>query len=151
VFATASIGRASGLLEGNPHPVLTQLHGVAVTLGWSVAVTCVLLKLVGLLVPVRVLMQQELEGLDISQLGEALQQTSLSKYRFSAFAMGTIMSTTLRCSSCRLICLEFRRVFCARFSLSPQNGENRRIHNLLGDESDLARHLILPPMAVPAS
>jgi Amt family ammonium transporter len=73
VFATASIGGASGLLGGNPHLVLTQLHGVAVTLGWSVAMTYVLLKLVGLFVPVRVSMQQELEGLDISQHGEALQ------------------------------------------------------------------------------
>jgi len=73
VFATASIGEASGLLEGNPHLVLTQLYGVAVTLGWSVVVTYVLLKLVGLFVPIRLSMQQELEGLDISQHGEALQ------------------------------------------------------------------------------
>jgi Amt family ammonium transporter len=73
VFATASIGGASGFLEGNPHLVLTQLYGVAVTLGWSVVVTYGLLKLVGLFVPIRVSMQQELEGLDISQHGEALQ------------------------------------------------------------------------------
>jgi len=73
VFATASIGDASGLLEGNPHLVLTQAYGVAVTLTWSVVVTYILLKLIGLFVPVRVSMQQELEGLDISQHGEALQ------------------------------------------------------------------------------
>jgi ammonium transporter, Amt family len=73
VFASASIGPASGLLEGNPHLLLTQFYGVAVTLAWSVAVTYVLLKLVGLFVPIRVSMQQELEGLDISQHGEALQ------------------------------------------------------------------------------
>ena len=73
VFATASIGEASGLLEGNPRLALTQLYGVAVTLGWSVVVTYALLKLVGLFVPIRVSMQQELEGLDISQHGEALQ------------------------------------------------------------------------------
>jgi Amt family ammonium transporter len=73
VFATASIGGTSGLLEGNPHLMLTQLYGVAVTLGWSVVVTYVLLKLVGLFVPIRVSTQQELEGLDISQHGEALQ------------------------------------------------------------------------------
>jgi ammonium transporter family len=46
VFATASIGEASGLLEVNPRLVLTQLYGVAVTLGWSVVVTYALLKLV---------------------------------------------------------------------------------------------------------
>jgi ammonium transporter, Amt family len=73
VFATASIGESSGLLEGNAHLLLMQAFGVAVTLGWSVVVTFVLLKLVGLFVPVRVSMQQELEGLDISQHGEALQ------------------------------------------------------------------------------
>ena len=73
VFATASIGQVSGLLEGNLHLVLTQLYGVAVTLGWSVVITFVLLKLIGLFVPIRVSMQQELEGLDISQHGEALQ------------------------------------------------------------------------------
>jgi ammonium transporter, Amt family len=73
VFATASIGEASGLLEGHPHLVLTQAYGVAVTLGWSVVVTYVLLKLVGLFVPIRLSIQQELEGLDISQHGEALQ------------------------------------------------------------------------------
>ena len=73
VFASASIGGTSGLLEGNPHLVLTQAYGVAVTLGWSLAITYILLKLVGLFVPVRLSMQQELEGLDISQHGEALQ------------------------------------------------------------------------------
>jgi ammonium transporter, Amt family len=73
LFATASIGGASGLLEGNPHLVLAQFYGVGVTLGWSVVVTYALLKLVGLFVPVRLTVQQELEGLDISQHGEALQ------------------------------------------------------------------------------
>jgi ammonium transporter, Amt family len=73
VFATASIGEKSGLLEGNPHLLVTQAYGVAVTLAWSAVVTYILLKLVGLFVPIRVSMQQELEGLDISQHGEALQ------------------------------------------------------------------------------
>jgi Amt family ammonium transporter len=73
VFATSAIGGSSGLMEGNPHLVLTQAYGVAVTLGWSVLITYVVLKLVGLFVPIRLSMQQELEGLDISQHGEALQ------------------------------------------------------------------------------
>jgi len=46
---------------------------VAVTLAWSAGVTYVLLKLVSAVVPLRVSLQQELEGLDISQHGEALQ------------------------------------------------------------------------------
>src|ERR1700710_69833 len=73
VFATASIGGVSGLIEGNPQQLLIQLYGVAVTLAWSGGITFVLLKLVGAFVPLRVSLQQELEGLDISQHGEALQ------------------------------------------------------------------------------
>jgi Amt family ammonium transporter len=73
VFATASIGGTSGLMEGNPHLLLVQLYGIAVTLAWSAGVTYVLLKLVSAFVPIRVSLQQELEGLDISQHGEALQ------------------------------------------------------------------------------
>jgi len=53
--------------------LLIQFYGVAVTLLWSGAATFVLLKLVGAFVPLRVSLQQELEGLDILQHGEALQ------------------------------------------------------------------------------
>jgi Amt family ammonium transporter len=60
-------------MEGNPHLLLIQLYGIAVTLVWSVGVTYVLLKLVSAFVPIRVSPQQELEGLDISQHSEALQ------------------------------------------------------------------------------
>lgn len=73
VFATTAIGGTSGLLEGNPQQLLIQFYGVAVTLAWAGGVTFVLLKLVGTFVPLRVSLQQELEGLDISQHGEALQ------------------------------------------------------------------------------
>jgi Amt family ammonium transporter len=73
VFATASIGGISGLIEGNPQQLLIQLYGVAVTLVWSGGVTYVLLKLVSAFVPLRVSREHELEGLDISQHGEALQ------------------------------------------------------------------------------
>jgi Amt family ammonium transporter len=73
VFATAAIGGTSGLIEGNPQQLLLQLYGVAVTLAWSGGLTFILLKAVGAFVPLRVSQQQELEGLDISQHGEALQ------------------------------------------------------------------------------
>ena len=73
VFATASIGGTSGLIEGNPRQLLIQLYGVAVTFAWSAAITYVLLKLVSAFVPLRVSKAQEMEGLDISQHGEALQ------------------------------------------------------------------------------
>jgi Amt family ammonium transporter len=73
VFATASIGGTSGLLDGHPGQLLVQLCGVAVTLIWSAGVSFVLLKLVSIFVPLRVSREHELEGLDISQHGEALQ------------------------------------------------------------------------------
>src|SRR3954454_2114804 len=73
VFAVAAIGGTPGLIEGHAQQVLIQLYGIGVTLAWSGIVTFVLLKLVGVFAPLRVSLQQELEGLDISQHGEALQ------------------------------------------------------------------------------
>ncbi len=73
VFAAKAIGETSGLIEGNPQQILIQFYGVIITLAWTAAVTFVLLKLVAAFAPLRVTLQQELEGLDISQHGEALQ------------------------------------------------------------------------------
>jgi Amt family ammonium transporter len=73
VFATASIGGVSGLIEGRPQQLLIQLYGVACTLVWSAGMTFVLLKVVSAFVPLRVSREHELEGLDLSQHGEALQ------------------------------------------------------------------------------
>jgi Amt family ammonium transporter len=80
VFAAAAVSVGPdtpnglpGLLEGNPGQVLIQLYGVAVTVVWSGGLTWALLKLIDLYVPVRVSPQAEVEGLDISQHGEALQ------------------------------------------------------------------------------
>ena len=73
VFAVHAIGGTSGLLEGHPQQLLIQLYGVAVTLVWSAAATFVLLKAVDALVPLRVTRDHELQGLDITQHGEALQ------------------------------------------------------------------------------
>jgi Amt family ammonium transporter len=64
---------APGLLEGNARQVLIQFYGVVVTLVWSGVMTFVLLKLIALIVPLRVSQRSEIEGLDITQHGEALQ------------------------------------------------------------------------------
>ena len=72
-FMVNAIGGTAGLIEGNAQQVLIQLYGIAATLVWSGGITFVLLKLVGVFAPLRVSQQQELEGLDISQHGEALQ------------------------------------------------------------------------------
>jgi len=73
VFAVPAIGGASGLLAGNGQQVLIQLYGIAVTFVWSGIATFALLKLVSAFVPLRVDKQSEIEGLDVTQHGEALQ------------------------------------------------------------------------------
>ena len=66
-------GGVHGLLEGNPHQVLAQLYGIAVTLVWSGVLTFVILKVISMVVPLRVRHEDEVMGLDVSQHGEALQ------------------------------------------------------------------------------
>jgi ammonium transporter, Amt family len=66
-------GGSPGLLEGNPQQLLVQLYGVVAVLIWSGVLTYVLLKVIGFLVPLRVSEQHEIEGLDLTQHGEALQ------------------------------------------------------------------------------
>jgi Amt family ammonium transporter len=66
-------GGISGLLEGNPGLVVTQLYGIAVVLLWSGAATYLILKAIGIMVPLRVRHEDEIMGLDVSQHGEALQ------------------------------------------------------------------------------
>jgi Amt family ammonium transporter len=66
-------GGSPGLLEGNPGQVLIQAYGVAVTIVWAGAITWGLLRVIDLFSPLRVSQQNEIEGLDISQHGEALQ------------------------------------------------------------------------------
>jgi Amt family ammonium transporter len=80
VFAVAALsaspdtpGGSPGLLEGNARQLLIQLYAVLAILLWSGVVTYVWLKVVGFLVPLRVTQQNEIEGLDLTQHGEALQ------------------------------------------------------------------------------
>jgi Amt family ammonium transporter len=80
VFAAAALSVSAdtpaglpGLLEGNPRQVLAQFNGLVATVVWSGAVTFVLLKVIAAFVPLRVSKEHEIEGLDLSQHGEALQ------------------------------------------------------------------------------
>jgi Amt family ammonium transporter len=66
-------GGISGLLEGNPQQMLAQICGVVVTLAWSGIMTFVVLKIIGVIVPLRVNLEDEVVGLDVTQHGEALQ------------------------------------------------------------------------------
>jgi ammonium transporter, Amt family len=80
VFAAAAVSMSPetpagnpGLLEGNPGQVLIQLYGIVATIVWSGGATFILLKVIGAIVPLRVTQQNEIEGLDVTQHGEALQ------------------------------------------------------------------------------
>ena len=73
VFAVAAIGETAGLLEGNPGQLLYQFYGIVAVAAWSGIATVILLKLIELMVPLRVSKQSEIEGLDVTQHGEALQ------------------------------------------------------------------------------
>jgi Amt family ammonium transporter len=79
VFAVAAVSASpdsagfSGLIEGNPRQLLVQLYGVLAVIVWSGIVSFILLKVIEFLVPLRVNRQHEIEGLDVTQHGEALQ------------------------------------------------------------------------------
>ena len=66
----ASVG-AKGLLYGNPRQFVVQLIGAAGTVVLAAIGTFVILKIVDALVGLRVSVEQEVEGLDLSQHGES--------------------------------------------------------------------------------
>jgi Amt family ammonium transporter len=72
IFATKAVNPAGadGLLYGNPGQVANQLIGVGA--GWLAAIvgTFVILKLVGLITPLRVTGEEEMAGLDLALHGE---------------------------------------------------------------------------------
>ena len=80
VFAVAALSvspdspeGSSGLLEGNARQVLIQLYAVIAVLIWSGALSYMLLKAIEFFLPLRVTEQHEIEGLDLTQHGEALR------------------------------------------------------------------------------
>jgi len=79
VFATAAISMGPdtpaglpGLLDGNPRQLWIQLVGAGVTIAWSGVLTFVILKVIGLLVPLRVSDEDERAGLDVRLHGESI-------------------------------------------------------------------------------
>jgi Amt family ammonium transporter len=75
VLAVAAVGGAghSGLIDGNPHQVLIQLYAVACTVGYDAVVSLILLKAIDLVIGLRVHIDAEREGLDLSLHGEIVQ------------------------------------------------------------------------------
>jgi ammonium transporter, Amt family len=70
VFATAAAGGTDGLLAGNPRQVLVQALGIAAAMVYSGVATAVLLKVIGLAMPLRGQGRDEAIGMDITQHGE---------------------------------------------------------------------------------
>ena len=66
---------ASGLIDGNPGQVGSQLVAVATTWIYSGVVTFAILKVVDVFVGLRVEESEEEEGLDASQHGEVAWQS----------------------------------------------------------------------------
>jgi Amt family ammonium transporter len=75
VLAVAWVGGEgkSGLIDGNPHQVITQLYGIAVVALYDAIASLILLKLVDLTIGLRVDTEMEREGLDLAIHGEAVQ------------------------------------------------------------------------------
>ena len=73
VFASTAInaGGANGLLSGNPKQLAVQIGAVALVAVYSFAVSMALLKVLDATMGLRVAKDEEIEGLDISQHGEA--------------------------------------------------------------------------------
>ncbi len=75
VFAAAAIGGEgkSGLLDGNPGQVATQLYGIGVTIAYCAVASFILLKIIDLVIGLRVDVETEVEGLDLTLHGEVVQ------------------------------------------------------------------------------
>jgi Amt family ammonium transporter len=70
VFATAAAGGTDGLLAGNPRQVAVQALGIGAAMLYSGVATAILLKLIGLVTPLRGQVRDEAIGMDVTQHGE---------------------------------------------------------------------------------
>jgi Amt family ammonium transporter len=66
VFAVAAWGGADGLIGGNAMQPVIQSIGIVATIAYSGAITFVLLKVIGLVTPIRADVRMEGIGLDVS-------------------------------------------------------------------------------------
>lgn len=71
IFATKTVGAASGMIEGNYHQVVAQILSIIVIAAYSGVVTYILLKIIKKFMGVRVPRVAEEEGLDMYLHGES--------------------------------------------------------------------------------
>ncbi len=76
VFALQEVGGHKGLIEGNPHQLLLQAEGIAVTILYCGIASFIILKLIDMTMGLRVSKEDEVQGLDITQHGEVIQHHS---------------------------------------------------------------------------
>ncbi|GAA3331330.1 hypothetical protein GCM10020331_087510 [Ectobacillus funiculus] len=76
-FATKDVNPAgnNGLLYGNPEQLLHQLVGVSTAILLAIVGTFTILKVISLFLPLRVSMDEELMGLDLSFHEESAYNT----------------------------------------------------------------------------
>ncbi len=72
VFALKGIGGVSGLIEGNPGQVMTQIIGIGYTIAWCALATAGILYAIKFTIGLRVEPEHERDGLDLSLHGEAI-------------------------------------------------------------------------------
>lgn len=72
VFALKGIGGVSGLIEGNPGQVMTQILGIGYTIAWCALATAGILYLIKFTIGLRVEPEYERDGLDLSLHGETI-------------------------------------------------------------------------------
>jgi len=70
IFAVATVGGASGLIDGNAGQIGRQLAAIGATAAYSLVVTFAILKALDLVMGLRVSEEEELVGVDVSQHGE---------------------------------------------------------------------------------
>jgi Amt family ammonium transporter len=73
VFAISAYGGTSGLLEGNPGQLVSQVIGVGVIFIYDAVVTLIILKVIDLVIGLRVSEEVERDGLDLALHGETVQ------------------------------------------------------------------------------
>ncbi len=75
VFATSAIQASySGLIDGNPGQVVTQLIAVTATIAYAVVATFVIVKVVDLILGIRISAKEEELGIDLAVHGEVAYQ-----------------------------------------------------------------------------
>jgi ammonium transporter, Amt family len=74
VLAVSAVGgkAASGLIDGHPYQVITQIYGIACVVIYDAVVSFILLKLIDMTIGLRVDRDVEREGLDLAIHGEVV-------------------------------------------------------------------------------